>query len=465
MVYGQNKSIRGASRHPQKEILMKKNIGKLRAWLTLFASILAVLGMLSFVSCGSDDDDDNDSSGKNTEQTDGKNGGTQTDDSNTNPPASPTGSLSVTFYENNGTESSKTVTKTLSMDASLPTAESLEFSKDGYSSSEWGTSADATEGVGGQIIGETIAAGKTTLNLYAIWEQDGTSAELTEYYVGSIVLADGTILSTTEQYTQELENTNPAVGIIAFSKSQNNYTSKKWYEEPHLKATSKKDVYMIGLYKTRKAYANTGAEGASKAIAPCSVSNLTSVSYADDTGTTPTFTGEVDGSKFYDTLKSKVNDAETSGTYPMTDFAQNYCTEGYWSSISWSSYGGVAIPSDSAYASGWYVPSIAELYAIYYNDTVLQDYSLILQSLDKVQKIRKKTVFGVDESRGTTYDNDYTSNFYIANSSSDSADGTKILQFQMDKTSHSVTINEIEKTVSSTGTAASGTAWVIHSLE
>ena len=111
------------------------------------------------------------------------------------------------------------------------------------------------------------------------------------------------------------------------------------------------------LHRQNVAYAKTGVEGASTAIASCSVNGLTSLGYSTNTSTTPSFTGEVDGSKFYDTLKTKVSDAETSGNYPLADFAANYCTEDYWSSISWSNYGGVVIPSDSPYATGWYVPS------------------------------------------------------------------------------------------------------------
>ena len=105
-----------------------KSIEKIKKSFMIFIAVFAIVGMFSIISC------DNGS-------------GNTTEDSPDNPslPGTEpsTSGVSITFNENNGSENPKTVTKNLSLTDNLPSADELEFCKEGSTFVGWGTSVDA----------------------------------------------------------------------------------------------------------------------------------------------------------------------------------------------------------------------------------------------------------------------------------------------------------------------------------
>ncbi len=80
-----------------------------------------------------------------------------------------------------------------------------------------------------------------------------------------------------------------------------------------------------------------------------------------------TFTGDLDGSDNFDAIAAfpGVNDTGTESNYPAFYFAKNYKNQKVGEESS------SRIPAGSSFETGWYVPSIAELYQVYENRIIL----------------------------------------------------------------------------------------------
>ena len=152
--------------------------------------------------------------------------------------------------------------------------------------------------------------------------------------VGDIVLSDGKYITATnyEKYSEQLTQT--AVAVI-FDVSGSN----------------KKGVGLVQGAGAWARYTSSSdkADGYSNSIAGlvCTPSASGSGKAGD---TTVTFTGTTDGSTSLTTLKAAVSDYSATN-YPAWDFVENYAT--------------TANLTGTSYASGWYMPSIAELCKLY----------------------------------------------------------------------------------------------------
>ena len=153
------------------------------------------------------------------------------------------------------------------------------------------------------------------------------------YEVGDIVLADKTTVKA-DAYSADADN--PAVGVIAF------INDKGW-------------PVVLGLQQSESTlqWALDESTGYNTKFTDIIVK------YSDSSGSY-TFTGDLDGSDNWDVICSV--DPEGSAT-PATNYpAFNYAV----------TYGTTAGLSETTFANGWYMPSLAELLKVYDNMSTLQ---------------------------------------------------------------------------------------------
>ncbi len=416
---------------------MQKSIEKIKKSFMIFIAVFAIVGMFSIISC------------------DNGSGNTMEDspDNPSLPGTEPsTSGVSITFNENNGSENPKTVTKNLSLTDNLPSADELEFCKEGSTFVGWGTSVDANsqQTVSSDYPGQLLSENKTSAILYAVWDNKLGSEDFgEEYAIGSFVLADGTIIAS-EVFHEENEE-NPVVGIIAYGKESGK--SPDLESASMIRAKSKKDVYMISIYAgLGKSISAENTEGAEKEILPCTIGGVSGVS--GKLSDVKSFTGETDGKKFADTLKSKVTDSEKEGNYTALEWASSYSTKEGWEKERVDNP--IVIPNSSKYASGWFVPSIAELCIIYKGDVEYGE-SKILKSLEKLQNIRHRGPNGREDSHNNTAMMTYKNIFQSAFSCSDASAST-VWRIDADVERFSATVRAENK-------ISTGAVWVVHSLE
>ena len=163
------------------------------------------------------------------------------------------------------------------------------------------------------------------------------------FEIGDIILTDGTKVSVKDVETYTIDENNKPIGVIG-ALAYGGGVGK-----------------IVGLQKSDVAlewakYGTFGFETVFEEIV-CSVNNC------DDpfqiNASTVTFTGDLDGSDNWDEIckvdPNGTQDAENN--YPAFNFANNYGTD---------------VLVGTAYETGWYLPSIAELCEVYKNKDVIQ---------------------------------------------------------------------------------------------
>ena len=161
------------------------------------------------------------------------------------------------------------------------------------------------------------------------------------YSVGDIILKDGSKIGVAdvESYSTSEDDTNPPVAVVAGYNPngvllgvgvKDSSESLEWAKYD----TTGYRTKFVGIEVDRNGNSNNGY----------------------------TFTGDLDGSDNWEYICSVdpegTKDAATN--YPAFDFAANYGTTT------------CGFDANEEFASGWYIPSIAELYEIYKNKDVLQ---------------------------------------------------------------------------------------------
>ncbi|MBR0031343.1 MAG: InlB B-repeat-containing protein [Treponema sp.] len=263
----------------------------------------------------------------------------------------------------------------------LPT---VNWERNGYTLAGWSTDKNATEPA--YKLDDKFTA-TTATTLYAVWQ--------ISISVGNIVLKDGTIKSYSD-YTEDSEN--PAIGVIAFFKTDNGDT--KWYAsgDEGKQEGVKSQAYIIGLKSEELAWA-TADSTYYKGLGDKNSYTVNTSGIADDMTCLPTasltepngyslvknaanksgtmrlsdiktFNVEhntnADGSLVLPWLKKLLacyssyggDDTGTSGHYPAFDFANNYGTT-------------IGV-TEGSFSSGWYIPSCAELVYVYRNAYLIE---------------------------------------------------------------------------------------------
>lgn len=211
------------------------------------------------------------------------------------------------------------------------------------------------KGAGETTITATVAdsdtytyATKTASYTLTITQAIGTKAPSEAKSVGDIVFSDGSATAYTSGLTLTDEQKSKAVAVIFYAGSASDTLGAKTLGVGLRNAT--------GLAWARQEIIETfplktdNAEGWQ--------TNITAIRCTPSTNLagTATFTGDLDGSDNWKALCDAVSDEGTSGNYPAWEWVNAYATE---NSLSGS------------YASGWYLPTVAELSMLYrVKDTV-----------------------------------------------------------------------------------------------
>ena len=171
----------------------------------------------------------------------------------------------------------------------------------------------------------TTSGGDTPATAYI-----GTKAPSEAKAVGDIVFSDGSATAYTSGLTLTDEQKSKAVAVIFYAGSAGDTLGAK--------------TLGVGLKNTgtdnRLAWAKNGVNGYGTDITAIQCTPV------GDEAATATFTDDTDGSDNWQALCNAVNDEDTSGNYPAWEWVNAYAT--------------TANLTDD-YASGWYLPTVAEL--------------------------------------------------------------------------------------------------------
>ena len=205
------------------------------------------------------------------------------------------------------------------------------------------------KGAGETTITATVAdsdtytyATKTASYTLTIIQAIGTKAPSEAKAVGDIVFSDGSATAYTSGLTLTDEQKSKAVAVIFYAGSASDTLGAKTLGVGLRNAT--------GLAWARQEIIETfplktdNAEGWQ--------TNITAIRCTPSTNLagTATFTGDLDGSDNWKALCDAVSDEGTSGNYPAWEWVNAYATEN---------------SLEGSYASGWYLPTVAELSMLY----------------------------------------------------------------------------------------------------
>jgi hypothetical protein len=167
-------------------------------------------------------------------------------------------------------------------------------------------------------------------------------ASASSYKVGDIILTDGTKVSVDDVSTYNtIDENNKPIGVVAMISDDYGFITPK----------------VIGLKSRSDSWAKWGTTGEETVF-----TNIVCTPRRIGTGaaSTVTFTGDTDGSDNWEEIcavdPEGTQDAATN--YPIFNFA--------------NTYGTIAGLTGTDYETGWYVPSVAELYEVYKNKDVIQ---------------------------------------------------------------------------------------------
>ncbi len=168
----------------------------------------------------------------------------------------------------------------------------------------------------------------------------GTKAPTEAKTVGDIVFNDGSATAYTSELTLTDEQKSKAVAVIFYAGSASDTLGAKTLGVGLKNATGDGNTF---------AWAKDGVNGDETNIT--AIQCKPSPEYdGEAAAATATFTGDLDGSDNWQALCDAVSDEETSGNYPAWEWVNAYATEN-------------SLTED--YASGWYLPTVAELSMLY----------------------------------------------------------------------------------------------------
>ena len=240
----------------------------------------------------------------------------------------------ITYEGLNGAANPNTAT---SYTVETETITLQDFSLDDYTFEGWFDAETGGNKVASIPKGST---GNKTLYAHCTWKWIGTKNPTTAKAVGDIVFSDGSATAYTSGLTLTSEQKDAAVAVIFYVGTECSNDSASRTLGVGLKNTG------TGIGNIRK-WAKSSAAGYSTNITAiqCTPSESGSGKAA-----TATFTGDLDGSDNWQALCAAVSDEGTSGNYPAWEWVNTYAT--------------TANPKGD-YASGWYLPTVAELTMLY----------------------------------------------------------------------------------------------------
>lgn len=215
------------------------------------------------------------------------------------------------------------------------------------------------KGAGETTITATVAdsdtytyATKTASYTLTITQAIGTKAPTEAKSVGDIVFSDGSATAYTSGLTLTDEQKSKAVAVIFYAGSASDTLGAKTLGVGLKNATGDGNT-LAWARQTRTSefpVVTEQAEGWN--------TNIKAIQCTPSTNKagTATFTGDLDGSDNWKALCDAVSDEGTSGNYPAWEWVNAYAST-------------ASLTGD--YASGWYLPTVAELSMLYMaKDTV-----------------------------------------------------------------------------------------------
>ena len=170
----------------------------------------------------------------------------------------------------------------------------------------------------------------------------GTKSPTEAKAVGDIVFSDGSATAYTSGLTLTDEQKAAAVAVIFYAGSASDILGAKTLGVG-LKNTNDETKKYLAFARN----ASGTAEGYNTNITAI---QCTPSESGDGKAATATFTGDLDGSDNWTALCAAVNDEGTSGNYPAWEWVNAYATTANLT---------------GEYASGWYLPTVAELCMLY----------------------------------------------------------------------------------------------------
>jgi len=202
---------------------------------------------------------------------------------------------------------------------------------------EAGTEVKATYG-GTKKVKSVKAVKKAPAAVTYIGTKSPTEAKA----VGDIVFSDGSATAYTSGLTLTDEQKAAAVAVIFYAGSASDILGAKTLGVG-LKNTNDETTKYLAFARN----ASGTAEGYNTNITAI---QCTPSESGDGKAATATFTGDLDGSDNWTALCAAVNDEGTSGNYPAWEWVNAYATTANLT---------------GEYASGWYLPTVAELCMLY----------------------------------------------------------------------------------------------------
>lgn len=159
--------------------------------------------------------------------------------------------------------------------------------------------------------------------------------------VGDIVLSDGMRISASDALKMSPAQVGKAVAVVFYSGSSSDLLGEK--------------TLAVGLkISDRLNWSSKYADGKENVeTIRCEPS-----AYGKDTASTATFTGDTDGSDNWSALCDAVSDEDDADKYPAWTWANQYASNN-------------SLPGD--FASGWYMPTVAELCALYHEKSKVNE--------------------------------------------------------------------------------------------
>jgi hypothetical protein len=170
----------------------------------------------------------------------------------------------------------------------------------------------------------------------------GTKSPTEAKAVGDIVFSDGSATAYTSDLTLTDEQKAAAVAVIFYAGSASDILGAKTLGVG-LKNTNEETTKTLAFARN----ASGTAEGYNTNITAI---QCTPSESGEGKAATATFTGDLDGSDNWTALCAAVNDEGTSGNYPAWEWVNAYATTANLT---------------GEYASGWYLPTVAELCMLY----------------------------------------------------------------------------------------------------
>lgn len=200
---------------------------------------------------------------------------------------------------------------------------------------------DTVELVPPTVVKPTVK--NVTLKMTAAVTYIGTKSPTEAKAVGDIVFSDGSATAYTSGLTLTDEQKAAAVAVIFYAGSASDILGAKTLGVGLKNTNDETTKYLVFA---RNASGNT-AEGYNTNITAI---QCTPSEKGDGKAATATFTGDLDGSDNWTALCAAVNDEGTSGNYPAWEWVNAYATTANLT---------------GEYASGWYLPTVAELCMLY----------------------------------------------------------------------------------------------------